>query len=210
MRQLAHLAVTLTALCFLASCSYVGADGQATLPTTQTASAPYDPNFEILESSMEASEARVVACFDLPSDMDWVLGRLPGDVRLSDGAQTASMTSFTSFSLWPASAGTPARRCDALLFPLPLQFDSSEDVLTIERIAASLPADPDWDLLFERLRQVAPGIVIEPLEDASGLSFALIDKPPGMSDLEAHNIVVGIAEPVEIGPWEIPIEFGGS
>jgi hypothetical protein len=120
------------------------------------------------------------------------------------------MSSFTSFSIQPASSGTLARRCDNLLFPLPENFGSHEDTLTIERIAASLPADPDWSGLLHRLQQVAPGIVIEPLEGSGGLSFALIEKPPGMTDLEAHNVVVGIAEPVEIGPWEIPIEFSGS
>jgi hypothetical protein len=37
--------------------------------------------------------------------------------------------------------------------------------------------------------------------------YALIDTPPGMSDNQAHDIVVGMAEPVVIGPWALPIDF---
>ena len=93
------------------------------------------------------------------------------------------------------------------MFPLTPDYQVDGSTLTVQRLAASLPQNPDWIEILRRLEELGTGIVIEPLQGVEGLSFALIEKPDGMEDLEAHNVVVGIADPVVIGPWVLPVEF---
>jgi hypothetical protein len=68
-----------------------------------------------------------------------------------------------------------------------------------------MPLDVNWDQLLQRIHEVAPSLVIEPMPEQGGPSVA--QTPPGMTDLEAHNLVVGMVEPVIIGPWIMPIDF---
>ena len=68
------------------------------------------------------------------------------------------------------------------------------------RIAADFPNDVDWEQVLQRLEAAAHGVVIEPMYDAIGPSFNLVETPPGMTALEAHNLVAGMIEPVVIGP----------
>ncbi|MGH2604977.1 MAG: hypothetical protein ACRDG5_00160 [Anaerolineales bacterium] len=117
------------------------------------------------------------------------------------------MTHFSLVSLEPASESAAGRRCDRLAFDLPDGFRATNTTLVVQRLAASLPHDPDWDGLRKMLAEVVPGLVIQPLLGAEGLSFALVQAPDGMTDLEAHNIVVGLAEPVVVGPWTILVDF---
>jgi len=166
-----------------------------------------DPHLEVVATIIGPDLASISVCFDLPSDADWVLGRLPGDVALLDASHNAPMRYFTLDSLEPASESRPARRCDSLVFELPAEFQATDNTLVVQRLAASLPQNPDWDELQRTLAEAAPGIVIEPLSGAEGLSFGLIDRPDDMTDLEAHNVVVGLAEPVVLGPWIVPVQF---
>ena len=76
--------------------------------------------------------------------------------------------------------------------------------LTIKRLAASLSPDQDWPALQKALEQ--EGILVAPLPD-DGRSFALIRRPPEMSDQEASLVVTGLQEPVVLGPWVIPISL---
>jgi hypothetical protein len=167
----------------------------------------FKPNISILSARAEAGKAYVSACFDLPSDLDWVLGRLPGDVSIASGAEIIPLSYFELLDLKEPTSSQLARRCDRLVFDLPDGFELRGAMLVVQRLAASLPADPDWTQIQGTLADMQAGIIIEPLEDTAGLSFALIEKPSNMTDLQAHNVVVGIAEPVEIGPWILPIEF---
>lgn len=159
---------------------------------------------EVLSAEqVTAREAKVSVCYELPSDSDWVLGRLLGDVTLSDGVGAAVMDNFELL----ASSDSPLGRCDRLFFSRFEGFPPGAYSLTISRLAASLPTEPDWNALQSALAEAAPGLVIEPLLNESGLSFALIAKPPGVTDAEAHDLVLGLAEPVFLGPWSIPIHI---
>jgi len=63
-------------------------------------------------------EAEVTLCYEIPSDADWVLGRLLGDVALSDSQGSASMDHFELVALSESSL----RRCDRLFFARPGGF----------------------------------------------------------------------------------------
>lgn len=156
-------------------------------------------------SAQQASpdQAMVSVCYELPSDADWVLGRLLGDVTLSDGQVSAAMDHFELL----ATVDNRLTRCDRLFFTRPGGFPPGVYSLTIIRLAASIPAEPDWAALESTLADAAPGLVIEPLPGQSGLSFGLIGVPAGMTDAEAANLVLGLAEPVVVGPWSIRVEI---
>lgn len=184
------------------------ANAQARAGKTEFESKDYfEPNFAVLSARVEAGKAYVSACFDLPSDLDWVLGRLPGDVSISAGPQVIPLSYFELLALREESDSQPARRCDRLVFDMPNGLEQARGTLAIRRLAASLPIDPDWDHLQRRLEDLQTGIIIEPLDGAEGLSFALITRPENMTDLQAHDVVVGIAEPVVVGPWIVPVDF---
>jgi hypothetical protein len=167
----------------------------------------FDPDMSLMSARAELGMATVSVCYDLPSDLDWVLGRLPGDVSIVSGADTVWVTHFELLDLREATNSQLARRCDRLFIDLPEGFELQGATFVVQRLAASLPSDPDWEQIQRSLDDMQSGIVIEPLQGADGLSFSLIARPSDMTDLQAHNVVDGIAEPVEIGPWELPVEF---
>lgn len=161
-------------------------------------------NIVVLSAEQVTTEqAKVSVCYELPTRGDWVLGRLFNDVNLSDDSGSAPLDHLELLAL----SESPPKRCDRLFFSRPGGFPIGNYLLTIARLAATIPEHPDWPALQRRIAQAAPGIVIEPLAGQSGLSFALLAKPEGMTDPEAHDIVVGLADRVLIGPWSIPIEI---
>jgi hypothetical protein len=178
--------------------------GCASGPHTYTAPSGNALRLEVL-SAEEASpeQAKLSLCYELPSDADWVLGRLLGDVTLSDAQGSAPMDHFEFL----ATSDDPPRRCDRLFFSRPGGFPPGVYSLTIARLAASIPAEPDWAALETALADAAPGLLIEPLPGEPGLSFGLAATPSGMTDAEAADLVVGLAEPVLIGPWSVQIEI---
>jgi len=169
---------------------------------------PYSPEFEVQTAMYDSGTVRIILCFNIPTaEEDWVLGRLPGDVYLSDMSQVVPLQSFSLVSLDAQSDPESPRRCDRFEASPPAGFDGEQAVLSVARIAASMPVEVDWDQLLQRIHEAAPSLVIEPMPDQGGPSFAVAQTPPGMTDLEAHNLVVGLVEPVIIGPWVIPIDF---
>ena len=148
-----------------------------------------------------ADEAEVTACFQLPSEADWLLGRLLGDVRLSDGRSSTISDRIELAQL--DTDQSPPVRCDRLYFTRPGGFPAGQYTLTIERLAASIPQSPDWAALQSALDESGTGIIVAPLPDGEGPSFDLVHRPPEISDQEASLIVTGFFEPVVIGPWEI-------
>jgi hypothetical protein len=117
------------------------------------------------------------------------------------------MSSFELVGWRVGENGEATQRCDRIHFQMLSIRPQQEYTLTIQRIAADLPQDPDWDELQRRLDAAGTGILIEPLEDADGFSFALLERPDSMTDLEAHNVVVGMAGEVIEGPWQLPVQF---
>jgi len=169
--------------------------------------ASYSPDLRVYDVRVESGNLNIEICFKIPSaDKDWVLGRLPGDVYISAGNQDIPMQFFNLVSLEPDGNSTFPLRCDKLVFSAPSDFETKESTLTVERIAASMPSDVDWDDLLHRLDEVAPGLEIKPMPDQGGPSFGIVRTPEGMTDIEAHNLVLGLVEPVIIGPWNIPIK----
>ena len=169
---------------------------------------PYSPEFEIQAATYDAGNVSIIVCFNIPTaEGDWILGRLPGDVYLSDTSQVVPLLSFHLVSLDAQSNSDFPRRCDRFDASPSVGFDRVRAVLTVERIAASMPSEVDWDQLLQRVDEAAADLVIEPMPDQEGPSFGVARTPPGMTDLEAHNLVVGLVEPVIIGPWVIPIDF---
>lgn len=153
------------------------------------------------------TEAWVTVCFDHPAGPAWLLGRLREDVALSDGAQTIPMSSFELVGWRVDENGEVDQRCDRIRFVMPSIQPQQEYTLTIRKIAADLPQNPDWEELQRRLDAAGTGVRIEPLEDADGFSFALLERPDSMTDLEAHNVVVGMAGEVIEGPWQFKVRF---
>jgi hypothetical protein len=148
-------------------------------------------------------QVKVSVCYQLPSESDWILGRLFGDVTLSDDQGKAVLDDLELLAL----SDSPPRRCDRLFFSRPGGFPPGDYSLTIVRLAATIPEQPDWAALQTALADVAPGLLIERLPGQAGLAFGLIEKPSGMTDAEAADLVVGLAEPVLIGPWVVPVEI---
>lgn len=174
----------------------------------ESPSAEYSPDFEVKSIGYDGTVVQLVVCFDLPSsDKDWVLGRLPGDVSLGDGTNEVVMPSFSFVSLDSGNGSAASRRCDEFVVSTPAQLEVESIFLRVERIAASVPPEVDWDLVRGRLQQTAAGLEIEPMPGEGGPSFGLTHVPPGMSDLEAHNLVVGVIDPVILGPWIVPFEI---
>jgi len=152
-------------------------------------------------------ETWVTVCYETPTDADWLPGRLPEDVTLSSSSVSVPISSLELVGWRVATEDGLTQRCDRIQFRLPEVSTQFEYTLTIHKIAASLPDDPDWAELQRRLDASSTGIRIEPLPDAEGLSFALVEKPETMSDLEAHNVVVGMAGDVVNGPWAFTFSF---
>jgi hypothetical protein len=158
---------------------------------------------EVLSAEQTSpEEAKVSVCYELPSEGDWVLGRLLGDVTLSDSQGATPMDSFELL----ASSASPIRRCDRIFFARHGGFPPGDYSLTVKRLAASLSPNQDWAALQEALDEAHTGIVVAPLPD-DGRSFALMRRPPDMTDQEASIIVSGLQEPVVLGPWVIPISL---
>ena len=153
------------------------------------------------------TETWVTVCFDHPTSSAWLLGRLNEDVTLSDGDHTVPMTSFELIGWRVGESGELDQRCDQIRFVMPSIQPQQEYTLTIQKIAADLPEDPNWEELQQRLDAAGTGIRIESLEDADGFSFALLERPDSMTDLEAHNVVVGMAGDVMEGPWQFKVRF---
>jgi hypothetical protein len=168
----------------------------------------YYPNFSVQSAEFNDGVAKIILCFNIPSqDKDWVLGRLPGDVFLKAGSVEVDLYSFSLVSLDNEIESVFARRCDQFEAGLPEQFYIDNASLRVERISASFPSEVNWTRIMQRITEIAPGLVIEPMAEEGGPSFALIEVPPGMTDLEAHNLVVGSVDPVILGPWTIAVEF---
>jgi hypothetical protein len=210
-RTVFFLFLSLSAMILSSSCALNRAAQDTKQPTHSGV-----PTGNFLNMTIESSErtlsgeAHIAFCYDLPSDLDWVPGRLPNDVRLNErgGLRSFSLSHFDLIEVTQSSGSKRARRCDNLVFYLGEESWADEYILTVERIAASIPADPDWDQLEQKLVEEHTGIVIERLPGAEGLSFSLKEKPAEMTDLEAHDIVVGMADPVVIGPWRFAISLG--
>lgn len=167
----------------------------------------YDPNLDIRAFAVVGNRVTLTICFDLPSDRyDWTMGRLYGDVYLDDGTKTAILSGFTLDKMSKNPISNIKVRCDRSNIELPPGFQVEEAVLTVERIAASIPNNIDWDAELLKLERYAPGIVIEPDRNHPGPGYGLIKYPPGMTAQEASYIVDGLFEPVYIGPWSIPIQ----
>jgi len=168
--------------------------------------ADFDPQVRVTSFERVApNEVHFSACFRLPSEADWVLGRLPGDVFLSGPSGEIPLTRFELVGLSPTSDSELTLRCDVLAFSTASVILPGEYTITIERLAASLPQEPHWDELQRSLDEAGTGIVIAPLPGEEGLSFALLQRPAGLTDLEAHDIVVGMAQPVALRPWVVPV-----
>ncbi len=203
--------LSLSAMILVSSCAINSATQEAQQPTQSEVPTGNFLNMTIESSERtDSGEANIAFCYDLPSDLDWVPGRLPNDVRLNERGRLESfpMSHFDLIRDMPSSGSDLARRCDNLVFYLGQESWADEYILTIERIAASIPSNPDWDELKQKLAEQQTGIVIERLPGAEGLSFALKEKPAEMTDLEAHDIVVGMADPVVVGPWRFVISLG--
>jgi hypothetical protein len=143
----------------------------------------------------------VTLCYQLPSDAEWVPGRLARDARLSVGGSSAAMSSLELIGWRVSPDGKRTDRCDRMQFSLAAPSATSTYTLTVERIAANLPEIPDWAEVQRKLDAAHTGIKIEPDAGAEGFSFALLEKPADMSDTEASNVVVDIAGNVVEGPW---------
>jgi hypothetical protein len=157
--------------------------------------------FRVLSAEQVSPEkVKLSVCYELPSEADWVLGRLFGDVTLSDEQGTADL----DYSEFLALSDSPPRRCDRLFFSRPGGFPPGDYSLMIKRLAASISPIQDWPALQRALGEV--GIVVATLPD-DGRSFALISRPPDMTDQEASLVVSGMQEPVVIGPWTVPVSL---
>lgn len=167
----------------------------------------YDPNLEISEVEVTGNRIELTICFDPPSDRaDWMLGRLPDDVYIYANTHTVILSGFTLASPFNKSSSSDQPRCYRSGSSIPDDFRIDQAILTVERIAATIPSKVDWDAVLEQIELVAPGIVIDPILDQPGPGYGLLEYPPYMTALEASYIVVGLFEPVYIGPWSIPIQ----
>lgn len=204
-----HLIVTLTILQFLVA----GCSNATPITVEAPVGSRYFQSVEGIEVEFIAADWRggqetwVTVCYEIPTDADWLPGRLPEHVTLSSGSASVPMSSLELVGWRVATDGGLTQRCDRIQFRLLEVSTRAEYTLTIHQIAASLPDDPDWAELQQRLDASSTGIRIEPLTDAEGLSFALVEKPETMSDLEAHNLVVGMAGDVVKGPWAFTFSF---
>lgn len=79
--------------------------------------------------------------------------------------------------------------------------------LIVDPVTYDVPQAIDWDTVKQRVQVVAPGLEFAPLPDQSGPSVEVIQTPEGMTAEEASNLIVGLVDPVILGPWEIRVQF---
>ncbi len=201
MRRLRLLALALTVQVVLTGCAIAATE----LPASASRQSMSANGIEVELIATDwrgGTDVWVTVCYEIPTaDPSWLIGRLNGDVILSDGSTLIPMGSIDLVGWKLRPDGVPYQRCDRVGFPMTEEPGEGMYTLTIRRIAADLPDEPDWAELQRRLDAAHTGIRIEPLPDAEGLSFALIERPAAMSDLEAHDVVVGMAGDVVEGPW---------
>jgi len=198
---------------FSGGCSTASIEDPTSSTNSQVLSPPpvtidYSPDLEIRELIVTETSISFTVCYSLPSsDNSWVLGRLPDDVYISDEIQFVSLQSFSLVGFEEQSDSTTRTRCDRTKANLPTNFQIDQAALTVERIAAAIPEEIDWDNILQQVEMVAPGLEIEPILDQPGPGFAVVNTPTGMTALEAHNLVIGMIEPVFIGPWSLSISI---
>ena len=177
------------------------------IPIGNNQDEPYSPNLEIKRVRIMDSHLSITICFDLPSNRnDWIMGRLAGDVNLSDDTHTVPLTNFSLVSMDNKPGSAVQTRCEQSEIDIPDGFNFKQVTLTVERIAAPIPHNLDWDPVIQKIEEIAPKLVWEPMFDQPGPGFSIEETPPGMTALEAHDIIIGIIEPVVIGPWSIRVE----
>ena len=91
-------------------------------------------------------------------------------------------------------------RCDRLAFDLPSQPRAQLIRITITHMVGGPPTSSDCPEVQRRLEAEVTGIRIECLEDSAG--YGLLERPQGMTDLEAAYIVDDLMGEVIAGPWE--------
>lgn len=176
-------------------------------PMSSYENEPYSPHLDIRKVKLVGNRVEITICFDFPTDRnDWTMGRLYGDVYISDGTHTAILSGFTLESMSEDPSSAVRVRCDRSAVDIPTGFHIEQAILTVERIAAAIPNNIDWDAVIQLVEEIAPGIVWDPIVDQPGPGFSIDETPPGMTALEAHDLILGVIEPVVIGPWSIPIE----
>ena len=175
-----------------------------TLQSSPAANEPYSPHLEIRDVALVENRLGLTICFDLPSArFDWTMGRLYGDVYLYDGNHTVILSGFTLASPFIKSESPVNPHCDRTQSVIPADFRVEQATLTVKRIAASFNQNEiDWDTLLREVESMVLGAVLEQIPDG----FSVVETPPGMTALEVHDLVVGMMEPVFIGPWSVPIQ----
>lgn len=147
-------------------------------------------------------------CLQTPDQNDWLLGPLTLQIQ----GQTLAGHS-TTYLGWLTTAGwleakdpavatqTHLQRCGTIAVPLPTAANGATFTLEIQQLETSMPAVPDCTRAEQRLATQNAGIQIKCQVDDAGLSYAILQKPEGMSETEVAQRVREAFVEVALGPW---------
>ena len=156
---------------------------------------------ELVTADKRGPDLWLTICYQLPSEADWVPGRHADDAIVAIRGNSYPMSSLELVGWRFSAEGVRTHRCDRISFSVPEDVSDASYTATIERIAASLPPSVDCAEVQHRLDAAQTGIRIECLAGGEGLSYAVLEKPPSMTNLEAAHTVDDIAGDVVAGPW---------
>jgi hypothetical protein len=155
---------------------------------------------QLVASYADGDDLFVTLCYQQPSGFNWVPGRHPDDaaITVAGSSYDSSYLEIIGFRASPES--TVTYRCDRIRFVVPSQPPGQVFRLTITNMVGEAPTSSDCPEAKRRLEAEGTGIRIECLEDSGG--YALLERPQGMTDLEAAHIVDDLTGEVFAGPWE--------
>jgi hypothetical protein len=202
MKATCRLVLISIAILAAAACARVREES-TTLTATSLTQSHNGLEIQFVAAYAEGDDLLVTLCYQQPSGANWVPGRHPDDATITVAGTTYVMSylELVGFRASPESAVT--YRCDRLAFDVLSQPRAQVFRLTIAHMAGETATSSDCPEVQRRLEAEAPGIRIECMEDPGGsFSYGLLERPQGMTDLEAAYFVDDLAGEVIAGPWD--------
>jgi len=149
----------------------------------------------------EGKQVNAELCFTLPDSSDWTVW----EAHYEYGGTSVSEFSSAFLSKEEGQSGQGPQRCDQLSFFVPPDADLSSSSLTVESVGAYPSAEEYCSLYMPKIQQKLDergvGITLECQVVDGASSMQIVDKPEGMSQDEAEQLVFSDEFYTVRGPW---------
>jgi hypothetical protein len=153
----------------------------------------------------DGKQVNAELCFTLPDASDWTIWAAHYEY---EGTQIAEFSS-SFLSEQEGADGQPSERCDQLTFFVPPDADLSASSLTIESVGAYPTIDEYCSVYMPKIQQQLNDRGIEISLDCPEVDgatvFQIAEKPEGMSQEEAEQLVFSDEFYTVNGPWTFPV-----